>query len=442
MMLDMVSKFFTLYLIFPAIVLLGCYLTWKLRFVQLVKLKMSFASLFKHETGEGNVSRYQAVSSVLAGNFGTGNISGMAVALTMGGPGALVWMWIMAFLGAAIQYANCFLGVKYRQKNAKGQFMGGPMYYLSYGLGLKKIAIFFSIFVIIASFAVGGLVQVNSMTLPLTTMGFSPWIAGGVIAFGVAIVVLGGAQRIAIVCATIVPIMALFYLGSAFFILWQHADQLGSAITQVFQSAVGISSVTSGAIGFTVMKALTSGFNRAIFATDTGTGTVPLLQSGAKTEHAVIDGVVTIVAPFLVMIVCSTTALVLIVTGAYQVPDLASTNMVTYAFVQSLGVSSGTYIVLIALLLFGYSTAIVWASCLERAIVFLFGSRFIKVALWTYILFVPLGALLRVDIVWIIADIALAGMTVLNLIGIAGLSKEVIFETKKFFSREATAQLR
>lgn len=430
------NSLFTLYLIFPSIVLLGLYLTFRLRFVQLSKLKMSVSLLFKKQAGEeGSITHYQAVASVLASNFGTGNISGMAVALTTGGPGALMWMWVMAFLGAAIQFANCCLGVKYREKNEKGEYIGGPMYYLQRGLKLKKIAALFCIATILAAFTAGGLVQVNSIALPLTALGISPWVTGGVLAFFVAIVILGGAQRVADMCSTVVPVMAILYLGAAFFILGQHVEALWPAIQEVFRASVGVLPLAGGVAGFTVMKAVTTGFDRAIFATDAGTGTVPLLQSGAKTTDPVIDGVVSLVAPFLVMIVCSSTALVLMVTGAIQVPGLASTNLVTYAFGQGLGEKTGLIIVLIALVLFGYTTTVAWASCLEKAVGFLFGARFIKAALLLYILSVPLGALLHVDSVWLLADISLTAMVLLNLIGVAGLSKEVIYDTRRFFNK-------
>lgn len=433
---EVLNRYFTLYCIFPSIVLLGLYLTVKLRFVQITKIKLSFTSLFnKEEEQEGSISHFQAVASVLASNFGTGNISGMAVALTVGGPGALLWMWVMAFLGSAIQFASCYLGVKYRSQTDKGEFVGGPMYYLSRGLRQKKLAIAFCLFVIAAAFAVGGLVQVNSITLPLEKLGIAPWISGVTIAFFVALVVLGGAARIANVSAAVVPFMALLYLGGALFILGIYREQLPSALHLVFTSAFSGISAAGGVLGFTIMKAISTGFDRAIFATDAGTGTVPLLQSGAKTKSPIIDGVVSLVAPLLVMIVCTATALVLIVTGATAQPGLESTNMVTFAFSTVFGHTWGLIIVFIALILFGYTTTIAWASCLERAIHFLFGQKAVKWALFLYILSVPLGAFLKVGMVWIFADLALTAMVICNLIAVAGLSQEVIAEHRRFFGR-------
>jgi AGCS family alanine or glycine:cation symporter len=201
------NEFFTFYLVFPAIVLLGLFLTIRLRGLQMTKLKMSFACLLNKESGsQGNMSHYQAIASVLAGNFGTGNISGMAIAISTGGPGALVWMWMMAFLGTAIQYASCVLGIKYRRQNSKGEYVSGPMYYLRDGLGFKRLGVLFGIFTIFGALTVGNFVQINSVTLPLQKMGFHPFVCGLVLAFLVGIVLLGGIQRVAKIASFIVPV--------------------------------------------------------------------------------------------------------------------------------------------------------------------------------------------------------------------------------------------
>lgn len=431
------NEFFTIYFVFPSVLLLGIYFTLRLKCVQFSKLKMGFSFLFKKQEKQekGDISHWQAIASVLAGNFGTGNISGMAIALSVGGAGALVWMWVMTFLGSVIQYANCLLGVKYRQQNAEGEFVGGPMYYLREGLGLKSIAILFSLLVILGAFSVGNLVQINSMALPLEAYGISPWVVGVVMALLIGFVILGGARHVAKVSSAVVPIMALVYLGATFVVLGVHSDRILPALGTLFHAAFSGSSIVGGTVGFTVMKALTTGFDRAIFATDAGTGTVPILQAGAKTRHPVIDGVVALTAPFMVMIVCSATALTLIVTGAFE-SDLKSTNMVVYAFQEGIGPSLGSFIVTLSLILFGYTTALAWATCLERAVGFLFGKRMIRPFHLLYVLVVPVGALLHVDFVWILADIALTAMLVINLIGVAGLSKEVIDDSREFFNSE------
>lgn len=430
------NDFFTCYALLPALLCLGIYLTIRLKGVQFSKLWMGFSYLFRRadKGGKGEISHYQAVSSVLAGNLGTGNISGMAVALVTGGPGALVWMWVMAFLGAAIQYASCLLGVKYRRYNDRGELVGGPMYYLREGMGQRIFALLFAVCAIFASFTVGNFVQINSMMLPLQEVGVAPWALGVVVAFFTALVILGGAKQIAKVSAAVVPFMALLYLGVALFIVGRHSGQIVPALQMIWSAAFSPSALAGGAVGFTLMQALTTGFHRAIFATDTGTGLVPILQANAKTSHPVIDGVVALVAPLIVMVVCTTTALLLMVTGAYTHETLHSTNMVVYAFQKGVGGWLGTGVVTLSLMLFGYTTNLSWACCLERAVGFLCGSRWIRPFQWGYIFVVPVGAFLQVDAVWVLADGALSLMVVLNLIGVCGLSREVIRDSQQFFA--------
>lgn len=430
----MLNECFTFFIVFPVIILLGIYLTLRLRFIQVSKLKMSFSCLLqKQNDGQGNISHYEAISAVLAGNFGTGNISGMAVAITTGGPGALVWMWITAFLGAIIQYASCVLAVKYRQKSAGDEYSGGPMYYLRDGLGLKALGIAFAVFTICGAFTVGNFAQVNSIALPLESFGLQPFACGLAIAVFVACVTLGGIQRVARFASVFVPFKAALYLGTAFLILGLNWEKIIPAFGLMFDSAVNFNSVAGGVLGYGVVKAITVGFDRGIFATDAGTGIVPILQSSAKTKNPVIDGVVTLVAPLLVMIVCTTTGLVLIVTGAWEHAGLRSTNMVTYAFQQGLGSAIGSYIVIIALILFAYTTIIAWACCGEKAVGFIFGARYGSWFKFFYVAMVPIGALVHVDWVWLLADISISLMLITNMIGVAGLSHEVIEESREFF---------
>lgn len=433
-------ELFSFFVIFPAIVLIGLYLTIRLKVVQLSKFGLSFSYLIKQDIkSQGSISHYEAISAVLAGNLGTGNISGMAIAIATGGPGALVWMWLMAFLGAVIQYASCFLGVKYRIKNANGEYVGGPMYYLSRGLGYKKLAVLFSFFAIIGALTVGNFTQVNSVTLPLNDISLNPGLCSLILAFLVGIVILGGMHRIAVVASSIVPIMALLYLGAAILILSMHYDKLLPALNLMFNAAIDNNAILGGALGFGIVKTITTGFGRGIFATDAGTGLAPMIQSSAITTNPVIDGVVALVPPFLVMIVCTVTGLVLIVTDAWLIPGLSSTNMCTYAFSKGLGSDIGAYVVIVSLIMFAYTTILAWGCCAERAIEYIWGKRYIRWFQYLYIALVPVGAFAHVDTVWIVADIAIALMMVINLIGVARLSGEVIADTRLFF-REKTEE--
>jgi AGCS family alanine or glycine:cation symporter len=429
----------TVFVVFPSIVLLGAYLSYKLQWVQITKLGRSWKQLIQKDTkSEGNMSHYQAISSVLAGNLGTGNISGMAIAIAAGGPGALVWMWVMAFFGAAIQYTSCVLGVSYRQKNEKGEFAGGPMYYLKNGLGFNKLATLFSLVTLCAAFTVGNFAQVHSISLPLEQLGIAPIISGLTVAALACMVIMGGIQRMAKVASSIVPVMAFFYIIATLTILGTHADKILPSLALMLRSALDIDCLFGGIFGFGVMQAITAGFDRGLFATDAGTGIVPILQASAQTKNPIIDGVVTLVAPFLVMMVCTATGLVLLVTGAWQVPDLHSTNMVTHAFEMGLQGKIGFYVVMIALFLFAYTTVIAWAACADKAMQFLTGktSRLFQII---YIAFIPIGTLIHVDIVWALADVCISLMLILNLIGIAGLSNEVIVQSRSYFANEGKA---
>lgn len=424
---------FTLCIVFPAILFLGFYLTWKLRGVQVTFLKASFCSLLNKEAqSEGNISRFGAISAVLAGNFGTGNISGMAVAIASGGPGALVWMWIMAFFGSVIQYSSCILGVQYRQKTKEGEYVGGPMYYLQHGLGLRKCACLFAFFVICAAFSVGNLAQMNSIILPLEKLGLNPLYCSLVFVALVGVVILGGIKRLAHIASYVVPIKAFIYLAAAFLIIGLHSDQVIPAFKLMFSHAFDFSSLVGGTLGFGAFQAIKTGFDRGLFATDAGTGIAPILQSGARSKNPVVDGISTLIAPLMVMIVCTATGLVLIVTGAWQESGLQSTNMVTHAFSEGLNSPLGGYTVMVALLLFAYTTIIAWCYCGEKAVEYFFGTKGKTTFRIAYILFIPVGTLIHVDLIWLLADIFISLMLIMNLVGVAGLSSSVIRATDHY----------
>ena len=428
---------FTFYLVFPVLGILGLVLTFKLGFLQFTQLKKSLYFLLRGEKGDKEgISNYQAISAVIAGNLGTGNISGMAVAIATGGPGALVWMWVMAFLGSIIQYSSCLLGVKYRTQNSDGEYVGGPMYYLKNGLGFKKLSIGFSLCTMVAALAVGNFAQVNSMVLPLKELGMHPILCGAIIAVAAALVMLGGVQRIAKTAAAIVPFMAMMYLGAGCYILYVYSGELLPAFFLMLKSAFSVSSFAGGLMGFSVVKAISTGLERGIFATDSGTGIVPILQSGTKNKEPVINGIVTLVAPFFIMTVCLMTGLILIVTGAFERSNLESTNMVVYAFQQVFGGKAGGVIVISALSLFAYTTIIAWGGCAGKAAEFLWKKKGAKIFLYLYLALIPVGSVIRVDFVWVLADISISLMLVTNLVGIIGLSKEVVAETKRFFGKE------
>lgn len=431
-LLESLNYSVALFIILPAIIVVGFYLTIKLRCVQIMQMKQSLGCLtHKNTENEGSISRFGAIASVLAGNFGTGNISGMAVAIATGGPGALVWMWVMAFFGAAIQYASCVLSVTYRKAISNGEYAGGPMYYLRDGLGKPVLATLFSLFTVFGAVAVGNFAQINSILLPLQNAGFNPVYCSILIAILAGVVIIGGIQRLAKLASLIVPFKALLYFGTACIILILHADQLPHAWKLMYQHAFGLAPAAGGVLGFSVLKAMTTGFDRGLFATDAGTGIVPILQANARTDHPVLDGIATLIAPMVVMVVCTATGLVLLVTGAWETP-LKSTNMVMHAFATGLNSSVGSWIVMISLLIFAYTTILAWAYCGEKAWEFLFGvgkHRWFRLA---YVLLIPASCLFQVDMIWILADLAIAGMLITNLVGIMGLSSKVIGASRDF----------
>lgn len=306
------------------------------------------------------------------------------------------------------------------------------MYYLRDGLGYKKIAALFAILAIFGSITVGNFAQVNSVILPLAKLGYNPFICSLIIAALIGIVVLGGIRRIAFFASCIVPFMALLYLVTGLTVVGLHYDQLLPAFKMLFAQAFGFSSVAGGVLGFGVFKAIATGFDRGLFATDAGTGIVPILQASAKSDQPVMDGISTLITPLMVMIVCTMTGLVLILTGAWLVPGLQSTNMVTYAFSHGLQSEIGNYVVVISLILFAYTTAVAWAYCGEKAFEFLVGA---EKRLWfrlAFVMLVPLGSLMQVTMIWSLADIAITCMLTANLIGIMKLSDQVITSTRKY----------
>lgn len=432
-LLEALNQSFTFFVIFPAILIIGILLTVKLKFLQLSKMPLSFAYLVKSDQGQGSITHYEAISSVLAGNFGTGNISGMAVALATGGPGALLWMWIMAFFGSIVQYGSCLLGVKYRQKNEEGEYVGGPMYYLQNGLNKKTLGVVFSLCAILGAFMIGNFAQVNSVMLPLQNLGVHPLGVGVFLALISALVILGGISRFAKVASSVVPVMAFLYFATACVILFKFRQEIPAAFFLMIKSAFSMQSMFSGALGFGLYKALTTGFERGVFATDVGTGLAPILQAGAQTKNPVIDAVISLIAPFMVMIVCTTTALVLLVTKAHENVLLKSTNMVTYAFEQGLNHHFGKYIVITSLFLFAYTTILAWCCVAEKAFGFIFGTKHIKKLQILYIVLIPVGALVHVDLIWLLADITISFMLCLNLYGIYKLIPEITNETRGYF---------
>lgn len=427
MTVDACKTVFSLFFI-PLVVLLGTFFSFRFRFIQCTH----FIKAWKYFLNDRylthkRVSSFSAVAASLGGNLGTGNISGIAVALSLGGPGALFWMWVMAFLGAILKFLSCALGVLYRHKEGSGRFVGGPMYYLAQ-CAHPKLAKLYCLLTIGATFTVGA-VQMNSLALPLTQTGISPLASGMAMSFLIAAVLLGGLRSFSRVASTLVPFMAITYILSCLIILFLHYDQLGAALHIILQAAFHPTAVGGGITGYTVLTAIKVGFDRGVFATDTGLGIDAIIHASVEsdrplTQNALIQGIISTLSPLIVMLVCTLTGLVLIVTRAWKLP-LESTNLCVAAFQQGFSSPLAGHLVTLTLCLFAFTTLLTWSFCGERALHYLCAGhgKWLQCA---FILWIPFGAFLHVHWVWTIADLFLNGMVIINLIGLASLYKEVL----------------
>lgn len=426
----------------PLLILLsgtGLYLTLRLGFIQIRYLPRALGYLFKKDKGgKGDVSSFAALCTALAATIGTGNIVGVATAVQAGGPGAIFWMWLVALLGMATKYAECLLAVKYRVRDKNGFMAGGPMYYIERGLGIKWLAKLFALFgVMVAFFGIGTFPQVNAITHAMQdTFNIPILVTAIIVTLLVGLIILGGVKRIAIASSVIVPFMAILYVTTSLVIILLNIEKVPDAILLIIDSAFDPQAALGGAVGLTVMKAIQSGVARGIFSNESGLGSAPIAAAAAQTREPVRQGLISMTGTFLdTIIVCTMTGIVLVLTGAWNNPELAGATVTNYAFVQGLGTSIGATIVTVGLLFFAFTTILGWCYYGERCFVYLIGIRAIKIYRLTYIILVGLGAFLHLNLIWIIADIVNGLMAFPNLIALIGLRKVVVEETKDYFQR-------
>lgn len=431
-MLELFKSFLSIYILIPLVAVVGLTFSLRFRFVQCTHFMKAWKFFIGDRDATGKrSSSFSAVSAVLGGNLGTGNISGIAVALTMGGPGALFWMWVMATLGAILKFINCNLGVLYRKKGIDGNFVGGPMYYLSKGLGMKRTAKVYCLLAICAALTVGNLVQMNSLALPFTTAGIPPLATGIGTALLVAAVILGGLRRFSAVASVLVPFMAVAYILSCLFIVLVNIDQLIPALQLIVTAAFAPTAVTGGLAGFTVLQGMRVGFDRGLFATDVGVGIDAIIHSSVQSktdlnETALTQGLISTLSPLIVMLVCTLTGLVLIMTNTWSATSgFESTNLCIEAFKRGFSADFAGHIITITLFFFAYTTILTWSFCADKAIEYLFSAKFIRPFQLLFVAFIPLGTLIHVNLVWNIADVFMNLMLIINVIGIVGLVKEV-----------------
>lgn len=426
----------------PLLILLsgtGLYLTLRLGFIQIRYLPRALGYLFKKDKGgKGDVSSFAALCTALAATIGTGNIVGVATAVQAGGPGAIFWMWLVALLGMATKYAECLLAVKYRVRDKNGFMAGGPMYYIERGLGIKWLAKLFALFgVMVAFFGIGTFPQVNAITHAMQdTFNIPVLVTAIIVTLLVGLIILGGVKRIATASSVIVPFMAILYVTTSLVIILLNIEKVPDAILLIIDSAFDPQAALGGAVGFTVMKAIQSGVARGIFSNESGLGSAPIAAAAAQTREPVRQGLISMTGTFLdTIIVCTMTGIVLVLTGAWNNPELAGATVTNYAFAQGLGTSIGATIVTVGLLFFAFTTILGWCYYGERCFVYLVGIRGVKLYRLVYIILVGLGAFLHLNLIWIIADLVNGLMAFPNLIALIGLRKVIIEETKDYFQR-------
>ena len=427
----------------PLLVLLvgtGIMLTIRLGLIQVTKLPQALKLIFKSDhSGEGDISSFGALCTALAATVGTGNIIGVATALAAGGPGALFWMWLAAFFGMATKYAEGVLAIKYRQTDANGQVAGGPMYYITNGMGekFKPLAIFFAFSgILVALLGIGTFTQVNAITSSIeNTLHLPAEVVGIVLAILVGIVTFGGINSISKVAEKIVPVMAISYLIICLTILATHYASIVPAFQLIFESAFTPLAAVGGFTGATVAMAIRNGIARGVFSNESGLGSAPIAAAAAKTEWAAEQGLISMTGTFIdSLIICTLTGLTLMVTGVWQMEDVATGALTETAFNTVLptmgGLPLGSLLLMVCLSLFAFTTILGWNYYGERCCEFLFGVKSIMPYRLIFVLMVGLGAFLQLEAVWLIADIVNGLMALPNLIAIVALSGVVVAETK------------
>ena len=443
----------------------GILLTIRLGGLQIRHLPRAFKYMIGKEEGasEGEVSSFGAFCTAMAATIGTGNIVGVATAVTAGGPGALFWMIVAAFLGMATKYAECLLAVKYRTIDGDGHALGGPFYYIEKGMGKqwKPLAVMFAIFGIGAGLlGIGTITQVNGIASAVKTFAdpnnehmvtlFGTEYSIAIVATAVfvalvtALVVIGGIQRIANVTTVIVPFMAAIYIFVGLAILIYNIDKVPAAFALVIESAFGAKAMAGGALG-AMMLAMQKGVARGIFSNEAGLGSAPIAAAAAQTNSAVRQGLINMTGTFIdTILICTMTGTMLILTGAHET-GLEGAEVTAYAFSHGLpwGDGVGSFVLMMCLAFFAFTTILGWDYYSERCLEYLVGKKenVLKAYRWLYILAVLIGPFLTVSAVWTLADIMNGMMALPNLIALVALSGVVVKETKEFFEKEAHMKL-
>lgn len=418
----------------------GLFLSISTGFFSITKLgyilKNTLLKMFSKEgKGEGEVTAFQAVATALAATVGTGNIAGVATAIASGGPGAVFWMWIAAILGMTTKFAEVVLAVNFREKTEDGRFVGGPMYYITNGLGWKWLAVLFAVFGAFAAFGIGNMVQSNSVAEALqNSFNIKPWITGAVLAVVTGLVIIGGIKRIGAFTEKLVPFMAAIYIIGGLVILIMNVSHIPAAFGLIFSSAFTGKAAVGGFAGAAVSQAIRFGVARGVFTNEAGLGSAPIAHAAATTDHPVRQGLWGVFEVFAdTLVICSITALAIVSSGVWE-SGLTGAALTTSAFDVTL--PGGGYIVSIGIVLFAFSTIVGWEYYGERCAEYLFGPKANMIYRILWIPFVLIGAIGGLEFVWSLADTMNGLMAIPNLIGVIALSGTVLKLTKDFFAKE------
>ena len=441
------------------ILLSGLFLTVRLKGVQFRKLPHAFKKMFANEKSgqHGEVSSFAALCTALSATIGTGNIVGVATAVVAGGPGALFWMWLAALVGMATKYSECLLSVKYRQVTEDGHIIGGPFYYIEKGMGskFKWLAKIFAVFgVCVGLMGIGAFTQVNgiasavnnffdannSWTVSIFGIDYS-WtvvIAAIVVAFFVALVIIGGIKRISSVAQVIVPFMAITYVILAVLIIGFNITKVPGAFATIVKSAFGVRAAAGGALG-AMMVAMQNGIARGIFSNEAGLGSAPIAAAAAHTDEPAKQGLISMLGTFIdTIIICTMTGLAIVITGAWDT-GLQGVAVTTKAFQIGLPFPGevASFLLMICLIFFAFTTILGWDYYSEKCLEYLTGGRMgiVKAYRWVYIACVFFGPFMTISAVWTIADIFNGLMAIPNLIALLALNGVVVMETKKYLDK-------
>lgn len=418
------------------IMLLGThlFLTLRLRFPQRKIFTAIRLSVKKDKGADGDVSQFGALATALAATIGTGNIIGVATAIALGGPGAVLWCWLTGVFGIATKYSEGLLAVKYRVKTSDGRMLGGPMYALERGLHSKWLGILFALFAALASFGIGSTVQANAIsTMVNDQYGVPLWVSGIVVCGFAAAVIIGGVKSISKVCGALVPFMAIFYVLGCIYILFVNHPYVWPAIKLICESAFTTKAAGGGFAGTTVMMACRYGIARGLFSNESGLGSAPIVAAAAKTRNPVRQALVSSTGTFWdTVIICALTGIV-IVSSIIAYPDIdyhngAALTKAAFGKIPYIGAPLLTF----GLVTFAFSTTLGWSYYGERCVEYLKGRKWMLAYRLLYIVSIFIGCVISLDLVWNIADCMNAFMAIPNLISLVGLSGVLVNETRKY----------